>query len=287
MKDFFEKASSTVYWNLFLITLGSFVYALGVNGIAFHHQFLLGGIYGLGLLLTYIDSTIPAWAWYLGFNVIVFFLGYKLVSKKFFLYSIYGTACVTFFTAILHVVIPVEDSMLAAIAAGVVSGAGMGITLRSRGSTGGLDIIGIILNQKWNIRIGMSSSAFNFILFSGAMAFLDLDRILFSMVLMFAAMVVMEQILSLSNQRKAVMIISDHIDEIADSIIKKMRGGGTFLNGKGAYTRADKKILLTVVNNYQLKRLEETVFSIDSNAFMIIENTFNVFGWAFSKRKLY
>ena len=64
-----------------------------------------------------------------------------------------------------------------------------------------------------------------------------------------------------------------------------MKRGGTFLNGKGAFTNKEKKILLTVVNNYQLKRLEENVFSIDANAFMIIENTFNVLGWDFPKEK--
>ena len=181
MKTTFENLSGNIYWNLFLITLGCCIYAIGVNGIAYHHEFVVGGIYGLSLLLNYVNPAITPWISYMLFNMIIFFIGYKLVSRKFFLYSAYGAICVTVFTATIKIVIPIEDTMLAAIATGVLYGAGTGITLRSLGSTGGLDIIAIILNLKWNVRIGMTASAFNFILFAISMLFLNLDRILFSM----------------------------------------------------------------------------------------------------------
>ena len=84
-----------------------------------------------------------------------------------------------------------------------------------------------------------------------------------------------------------MIVISDQSDAIAKRIIDKLQRGVTFLYGRGGYTGMRKKILLTVVNNYQLKRLEEAVFSIDSAAFFITESTFNVIGKGFSRRKMY
>jgi uncharacterized membrane-anchored protein YitT (DUF2179 family) len=89
------------------------------------------------------------------------------------------------------------------------------------------------------------------------------------------------------NQRKMVIIISDRSDSIAKAIFEKLNRGSTFLFGRGAYTGRRKKVIMTVVNNYQLKRLEEAVFNVDSDAFFITENTFNVIGKGFSRRKLY
>ena len=89
------------------------------------------------------------------------------------------------------------------------------------------------------------------------------------------------------NQRKLVFVISDKSDAIAKKIMEQVQRGVTFLYGRGAYTGNRKKVLLTVVNNYQLKRLEEAVFLIDSEAFFITDSTFNVIGKGFSRRKRY
>ncbi len=117
--------------------------------------------------------------------------------------------------------------------------------------------------------------------------FLNLDLILYSLVLTFIVSQVMDYFLSMFNQRKLVIVISDKSDAIAQEIIKKLQHGVTFLYGRGGYSGKRKKVMLTVVNNYQLKRLEETVFGIDSNAFFITESTFNVIGKGFSRRKVY
>ena len=93
--------------------------------------------------------------------------------------------------------------------------------------------------------------------------------------------------LSMFNQRKLVIVISDKSDVIAKGIMDKIQRGVTLLYGRGGYTGRRKKVLLTVVNNYQLKRVEEVVFSIDLDAFFITDNTFNVIGRGFSRRKVY
>ena len=97
----------------------------------------------------------------------------------------------------------------------------------------------------------------------------------------------MDYFLSLFNQRKMVLIISDQADAIAHDIIYTLRRGATFLQGSGAYTGKSKRVILTITNTVQIKRLEELVFSHDKNAFFIVENTFNVLGEGFSRRKVY
>ena len=151
----------------------------------------------------------------------------------------------------------------------------------------GSDIIAIILNQKFNVRIGRFFFYFNLVLFGLSFGFLDLDLILYSLVLTFITAQVTDYFLSMFNQRKMVIIISDKSDSIAKGIMDKIKRGVTFLYGRGGFTGKRKKVLMTIVNNYQLKRLEEAVFKIDSDAFFITESTFNVIGRGFSRRKVY
>jgi uncharacterized membrane-anchored protein YitT (DUF2179 family) len=98
---------------------------------------------------------------------------------------------------------------------------------------------------------------------------------------------VVEYFLKLFNRRKMVIVISNRNEEIAEAILKKMGRGATFLSGRGAYTGEPREVLFTVINDIELRRLERIVYGIDKNAFTIIENTFNVIGYRFSKLKVY
>jgi len=98
---------------------------------------------------------------------------------------------------------------------------------------------------------------------------------------------IIESCMTLFNQRKMIFIICETPEEIAKKIMKKLKRGATFLKGQGAYTGKDKNIILMIVNTYQIKRVEEIVFSMDPDAFLITENTFNVLGKGFSQRKVY
>jgi len=98
---------------------------------------------------------------------------------------------------------------------------------------------------------------------------------------------VIEYFMTLFNQRKMIFIISNNPRKIADKIMKKLNRGATFIKGEGAYTGSKKDIILTVANTFQIKRIEEIAFTIDPDAFLITENTFNVLGKGFSRRKVY
>lgn len=286
-KLLYHQYISSVLWNLFLITAGSIVFSIGLKSIAVPQGFITGGISGLTLLLYYVSGLLSPGLWYLLVNIPIFLAGWIHVSRRFFLYSLYGMATLSAAIDLIGFTFPIHEPILAVLAGGVLMGAGTGIILHSLGSAGGLDIVGIILNQKFNLRLGTFYFAFNIVLFTFSFGFLDADLVLYSLFMSFISSQTLDYVLTVFNQRKMVFIISDLNEKIAQEIHTRLNRGVTFLNGSGAYTGREKKIILTVVHNFQLKRVEEAALSIDPQAFIITENTFNVLGRGFSKRKVY
>ena len=286
-KLLYHRFISSVLWNLLLITAGSIIFGIGLKSIAIPHGFITGGISGLTLLFYYVSGFLSPGLWYLFVNIPIFLVGWVHISRRFFLYSLYGVAALSLTIDLIGFTLPIKEPMLAVLAGGVLMGAGSGLVLHSLGSAGGLDIIGIILNQKFSIRLGTFYFAFNLVLFAFSFGALETDLVLYSLFMSFISSQTLDYVLAFSNQRKMVFIISDLNDRIAKEIHTRLSRGVTFLEGSGAYTGKAKKIILTVVHNYQLKRVEEVALSIDPEAFMITENTFNVLGRGFSRRKVY
>jgi uncharacterized membrane-anchored protein YitT (DUF2179 family) len=132
--------------------------------------------------------------------------------------------------------IAVKDNMLAVFSGGTIVGAGAGIIFRSLGSAGGNDIISMILNQKFVIRIGTYYSISNLVLYSMAMSFISSQMI--------------DYFMQLFNERKMIFLISENSKIIADEIIHKMNHGVIYLKGQGVYTGRDKGVILTITNNF-------------------------------------
>lgn len=286
-KLLYHQYISSVLWNLLLISAGSIVFGIGLKSIAIPQGFITGGISGLTLLFYYVSGLLSPGLWYLLVNIPIFLIGWIHVSRRFFLYSLYGMAALSVAIDLIRFTLPIHEPILAVLAGGVLMGAGTGIILHSLGSAGGLDIVGIILNQKFSLRMGTFYFTFNIVLFTFSFGFLDADLVLYSLFMSFISSQTLDYVLTIFNQRKMVFIISDLNDRIAKEIHTRLSRGVTFLNGSGAYTSREKKVILTVVHNYQLKRVEEAALSIDPDAFIITENTFNVLGRGFSKRKVY
>lgn len=279
--------SNTVAWNVLLITLGSLLFSLGINAIVIHNTFITGGIFGSALLIYYQTDTLSPPLWYLLINIPLFVIGWFFVSKRFFFYSLYGVIVVSVCTKLIVLDFHIEEQIYAAVAGGIICGAGAGITLRSLGSAGGLDILAVILNTRYNIGVGKVYFLFNVLLFGLAASFHTPDIFIASIILVFISSVSVEYVLSLFNQRKIVYVISDHNEEISRQLNKKLQLGATFIQGRGAYSGKDKLILMTITNNLVLKKLESIVFTTDEHALFIVENSFNVIGSSFGKRKIY
>ncbi|MCB2147490.1 MAG: YitT family protein [Deltaproteobacteria bacterium] len=286
-KLLYHRFISSVLWNLLLISAGSLVFGIGLKSIAIPHGFITGGISGLTLLFYYVSGLLSPGLWYLLVNIPIFLVGWVHISRRFFFYSLYGVAALSLTIDLIGFTLPIKEPMLAVLAGGVLMGAGSGLVLHSLGSAGGLDIIGIILNQKFSLRLGTFYFAFNVVLFAFSFGALETDLVLYSLFMSFISSQTLDYVLAFSNQRKMVFIISDLNDRIAKEIHTRLSRGVTFLEGSGAYTGKAKKVILTVVHNYQLKRVEEAALSIDPEAFIITENTFNVLGRGFSRRKVY
>ena len=286
-KLLYHRVISSVIWNLLLISAGSVVFGIGLKAIAIPQGFITGGISGLTLLIYYVSGWLSPGIWYLLVNIPIFLIGWIHVSRRFFFYSLYGMAALAVAIDLIAFTFPIREPILAVLAGGVLMGAGTGMILHSLGSAGGLDIVAIILNQKLNLRMGTFFFAFNIVLFVFSFGFLEADPVLYSLFMSFITSQTMDYVLTIFNQRKMVIVISDANDQIAQQIQTRINRGVTFLNGSGGYTGTTKRIILTVVHNYQLKRLEEAALSIDPGAFIITENTFNVLGHGFSKRKVY
>ena len=279
------RLSSSVFWNLSLLTLGAFFYAVGAQCIAAPKGFLTGGIYGTSLLVWYATDFLSPPTWYVLFNVPLFILAWFRVGRQFLLYTAYGV-CLT--SAFGHLVsghaVPLHNELYAAVAAGVLCGTGVGLCLRSMGSSGGTDVVAVMLRERWNIAIGRFSFFFNAVLFLSGASFIALDLIMISIIFVFINASVLEQVIGLFNQRKFVIIISRHGQKIREAIILEGQGA-TLLHGHGGHTGADREIILTVTNNIMLKRLEFLVFSQDEHALFIVENTSYVSGARFARRK--
>ncbi len=280
------RLAQSVWWNLFLITLGSAIYALGIQAVAVPHEFLSGGIMGVAMLVWYELHWLTVPVWYFILCIPISILGWFIVGRVFLLYSMYGILSTSLFGYLFTFKFPIQNELYAAVLAGILTGFGSGIMLRSLGSGGGTDIIAVALRERWNISVGMFSFSFNACLFLTGIFTVSLDRIIVSTIMIFISAYVLEYVLSLFSRRKLVFIISDHGEIICESIMMLHKFGATLLRGKGGYLGNDREILLTVTSNTALKELENIVFNIDPNALFVVENTFYVSGGQFS-RKIY
>ena len=280
----YNKAlAESVVWNLLWLTLGSVLMAICIQSVAAPHGFLSGGVMGVALLVGYWSDTLTPLVWYSVLCVPVYALGWFCVGKRFLLYTAYGTLCTTLCSFLITFTIPIESEVYATVVGGVLHGAACGIMLRTMGSSGGTDVVAVLLKERWSVPIGQFNFMFNCLLFLTAASRMHLDLIVASMLMMFISAHTLEYVLGLFNRRKLVMIISDHGEEISEAILVTERFGATLVRGKGAYSGSDREILLTVTNNVALKRLENLVFSIDPRALFIVENTFYVSGGQFAR----
>lgn len=283
----FKDLRFSVAWNLLLLTVGSVIYIIGMNGVVVHHSFIPGGLYGLCLFLYYKTGLLSAGGWYLLLNIPLFIVGWIYISRRFLLYTIYSVLVIFLAAEFITVDFGITDQLYAAIAGGFICGAGSGVILRSIGSAGGLDVVAIILYRYFNIGVGRTYMGFNLFLFTLVLAQYSADIFIASVILTFVASHALNYIMTLSNQRKIVYIISDRSKEIAGEVIDRLRFGATMIQARGAYSGQEKEIVMTITNNLQLKRLEEAVFKVDAHALFIVENSYNVIGSNFNHRKIY
>ncbi len=273
-----ESGPLAMLRNVLLITAGSALCSLAINGILIPHRFLSGGVTGVALVIHYLWPMLPVGALYAVLNVPLFAVGWVHVGRRFFFYSLAGMAIFSVAVQWVNWPIPVQDPMLAALLAGIISGFGSGLILRSAGSAGGADILSIMLFRRFSIRLGTTVLAFNGLVLASGVVFLDLEKALFTLVFFFVSSRGVDLVVTGLSQRKAVTIISPRWREISDRILHDIRRGVTVLQGQGGWSGEEEKVLYTVITFRELARLKREVRSIDPDAFLVVSDTLEVMG---------
>jgi uncharacterized membrane-anchored protein YitT (DUF2179 family) len=252
--------------------------AVAINGILVPHQFVSGGFIGVTLVIHYLFPSFPMALLYFLLNVPVFILGWTLVGRRFFFYSIVGMVILSAAIAFIHVPLPVHDKILSALLAGIITGIGVGIILRSSGSSGGTDILSVILVNRFSIRIGTTILAFNVIVLAATSLLFSLDAALYTLIYIFVYSQITNIVLTGLSQRKALFIISPKWREISQEVLNKVGRGVTFIRGKGGYSDQDEQILYTVITLRELHLIKKILRQVDTNTFVVVHNTLEVMG---------
>lgn len=280
--------------NLFIILIGTFLLALGVNLFIVPAGLYNGGFMGIAqiirtLLIEYTSLTLKnnidiAGIINFGINIPLFLLAYKRIGKKFFEKTIFGMIFLTLFlTIIKSPAVPiVEEELTACIVGGILAGFGTGIMLRAGGSGGGLDILGMYVTKiKPGFSVGKLTMFVNFGVYLLCALLFNVTVVIYSVIYTVFASIVMDRA-HYQNINTSVMIFTKK-EGIANAIMNEMKRGVTNWDGKGAYTNESTTVLLTVISKYEITRLRKVVYDIDPNAFMILNSGLDVYG-NFEKR---
>jgi len=264
--------------NIGLIMLGSAICAVAINGILVPHRFVSGGVTGLALVIHYLAPSLPISGLYLLLNLPLFALGWKFVGRRFFFYSIAGMAIFSGALQWVHLSITIHDPLPSALLAGIISGMGAGIILRSIGSAGGTDILAVTLLNRFSIRLGSTTLAFNAGVLVLAALFFPLEPVLYTLIYMYVTSHMINLVVTGLSQRKAVIIISPEWKEIARRVLEQVRRGVTILGARGAFSGQEEQVLYTVITFRELARTKRIIRQVDPGAFVVVTDTLEVMG---------
>lgn len=269
----------------FLIVLGCAINGLAYALFLIPHHFVPGGISGLAIILNYFFK-LPVGAMIIVLNVPIFLFGLRTMGKKYVLKSLFGMILSSVMIDVFHEALKIrpatDNKILAAIYGGVLLGIGLGIVFRGRASTGGSDIIGMVVSKYTGISIGFGILVADFVIISASgFAFRDLEAPLYGYIVLFLSSKVIDMILEGWNYSKLVLITSTRTAEIEDFILNTLERSGTALRSRSLYLNREGEVILTVIHRKQLAELRDFVREIDPQAFVIINDTYDVLGKGF------
>lgn len=276
--------------NLFLIFLGNTIYAMAIVMFILPNGLITGGTTGLGLSMQHYFG-LPLSQFVLIFNVLMFLLGAWMLGMKFALTTLVSSFYYPIILGVLQKIPGIgnmtSDKMLATVCGGLMIGFGIGIVIRAGASTGGMDIPPLVLNKKFGLPVSAMLNAFDFLILILQMAFADKERIIYGILLVMIYTMILDKVLLMGATKTQVKIMTRKYEELNQAIQEKLDRGTTLVYTQTGYLREDRPMILTVVSNRELMRLNQLVQEIDSNAFMIIGNVNEVKGRGFSLQKVY
>lgn len=272
------------------VVIGNIIYALVVKLFILPTNLMSSGTTGIALLANHFLG-IPVSFFILIFNVCMLILGLIVLGKKFAMTTIVSTLmypiALEFFNQTLGEFVITNNELLNTIFAGLGIGLALGIVLRSGASTGGMDIPPLVLNHFFRIPVSVSLYVFDFIILSSQSLYNPLERLLYGIILILLTSIVLDKVLLMGTTKTEVKIISPKFEKIAEEILSEMDRGVTLLNARGGYLKNEHSVVLSVVSNRELPKIEKLVRALDPDAFMIVSRVSEVWGRGFSTKKKY
>lgn len=276
--------------NLCLILLGNTIYALAVAVFILPNNLITGGTTGLGITMEHY-LHLPIHTFVLIFNALMFLLGALILGMKFALTTLVSTfyypVILGVFTQIPALSQVTQDKMLSTICGGLMIGAGIGVVIRAGASTGGMDIPPLVLNKKFGLSVSVMLYVFDFVILIMQMLFSDKEQIIYGILLVLIYTVILDKVLLLGSTKTEVSIVTEKYEELNTLIQEKLDRGTTLLYMQTGYLRQEQKMILVVVSNRELVRLNQIVQEEDPSAFMVIGHVNEVKGRGFSIQKVY
>lgn len=269
-----------------LIVVGAFIMASGFVLFITPYKIVPGGVYGISIVLHWLFGT-PVGMTALAFDIPLTLIGIRVLGPRFGIKTIVGFIFTAGFVDGITYFYGKEplvqgDPLLSSIFGGLFIGVGLGLIFKSRATSGGTDIVAMMISKYTRMPVGQLLIAIDAtIVLIGLVAFQDWKIPLYSLIVIFITGKVVDTILEGMNYDKVLLIISEKTEEIKDKILIDLNRGGTLLNGEGLYNSHERKIVFTVVNRRETVMLQDYIHGIDPNAFVTVINANEILGNGF------
>lgn len=282
------------------IIVGAFILAVGFVYFISPHRIVPGGVYGIAIVVHYLTQGVfPFWPegipiglFGLVLNIPLTYAGIKILGPKFGIKTIAGFVLSSVFMDGITMLREVgdaplvDDVLLSCVFGGVLIGFGLGLIFKSRATSGGSDIIAMIIAKYTNRQLGqLMIYVDSAIVLIGLAAFQDWKIPLYSWLVIYITGKAIDATIEGSGYNKALFIISKEHDKIKEKILFDLERGGTYFNGKGMFTNEEKQIIYTVVSRREVAILEQYIHSIDPEAFITVMDTSEILGEGFQSLK--
>lgn len=277
-------------YTLVSVVIGAFLYATALTLFLIPAGLLTGGGGGLALTVNHY-TNIPVSLASLAINVLMLIVGFVALGKEFAMTTLASTFL---FPAMLEVcqrlfggIVLTDDLVLCTLFSGLWIGIAMGIVIRTGTSTGGMDIPPMVLRKYFRIPMAVSMYFFDVCILLSQATFRKAENVLYGIVLVLIYTIVLDKVLVMGSSRLEIKVISEHAGAIRDAIIQQMDRGVTMLHGEGGYMQDEKQIVMSIISNRELNRMEKLVHAVDPESFLIISSVKEVSGRGFSLGKKY
>ncbi len=263
-----------------LITMSAFVYAVAVSLFLDPNNLAPGGVTGIAIILNRVFNVNTGLLIFI-INIPILLLGMWKFGIRFIISTIYCTIMISLFTDLFGMIGAVTaDPLLASIAGGVLMAVALGGSFKAGATSGGTDIIVKLLRKRFpHVRTGFLFLLTDIIIVTAsAFVFRDIDRALYAGITVFITSFVLDIVLYGRDGAKLIYIISDHSEKITTRLLEELDIGVTFIEGQGAYSKKEKRVIMCVMKKQIAPLAEEIVKNEDVNAFMIVTSATEIFG---------